>query len=307
MRALRFLIVALLASPGITACDPANGYEEEILAWREGRMERLMSDTGYLALAGLFWLQEGESTFGSDPSNALSFPAHSAPAKAGVFIHENGVTSVRAYPGTPLLHDGEPVVEMRMAHDGEENTTLLTLGDLSFYVINRSDRYAIRMRDLNSEIRKSFRGIDSYPIDAAYRVTARFEPYEPAKRVPIVNEVGTVDTMLSPGALVFELLGEECRLDPVVSSLEAQSYFLIFRDATTGVETYDSGRFLYTDLPVDGEVIVDFNKAYNPPCAFSPYTTCPLPPLQNDLKVSVRAGEKRYAGEAKPGHSSSSP
>jgi len=281
----------------VTACaekpqesDPP--HVQEILAWRQKRLERLQSDTGYLTLAGLFWLREGENTFGSDPSNDFVFPAHSAPPRAGVFVHRDGLTSVRALPGTPLTHAGKPVEELQLPY--ADDPTVVRLGDLSFFVIRRGDRYAIRMRDLQSEIRKSFGSIDYFPVDPAYRVTARFEPYEPAKQIPIVNIVGTVDTLPSPGAFVFNLRGRECRLDPVLEAPTDTLLFVIFRDATTGEETYESGRFLYTDFPANGEVVVDFNKAYNPPCAFSPYTTCPLPPVQNDLAVAVRAGEKKY-------------
>lgn len=301
-RALVVLIAAFgawIAAVAVLADDPDNTIDEsshaaEIAKWRKGRMERLLSDSGYLALAGLFWLHEGEHSFGSAPDNDFVFPKHSAPAYAGTFVHVDGATTVRAHAGTPLKHEDAPVTEMRMVPDSEDGTTFFTLGDLTFYLIQRADRFGIRMRDVQSEIRKNFRGIESYPVQKSYRVVARFEPYDPPKEIRILDEIGTTSTMLSPGALVFTLQGQECRLDPVVSSLDAKSYFVIFRDATSGVETYGSGRFLYTGLPVDGRVIVDFNKAYNPPCAFSPYTTCPLPPPQNELELAVRAGEKAY-------------
>ncbi len=290
-----------LAAPlALRAGESPADHEKEILAWREKRITRLKSDTGYLALAGLFWLQDGDNSFGSGRDNACVFPAHSAPVKAGVFVRHGAVTTVRAFPGTPLTHDGKPVTEMQLVADSQGDPTLLELGDLSFYLIQRGDRFAIRMRDKQSAIRKNFRGIQSFPIDTSYRVTARFEPYEPAKKIPIANIVGNVDTMVCPGALVFELHGEECRLDPVVESPDDDSLWLIFQDATSGDETYGNGRFLYTDLPKDGQVVVDFNKAYNPPCAFSPFTTCPLPPWQNELKVAVRAGEMQYDDQAAP-------
>ena len=295
LRAFVALSGALFVAAASTTVHAQKGsYEAEITEWRKGRMERLLADTGYLALAGLFWLDEGKHSFGSAPDNDLVFPEHSAPSHAGVFVRKGGTVSVQVSQGTPLMHGEESVTAMRLVPDSEDDTTVLTLGELTFYLIQRGDRFAIRMRDPNSEIRKNFRGIESYPIQESYRVVARFEPYDPPKEIPIVNEVGTMSKMLSPGALVFTLNGTACRLDPVVGSLEDDSYFVIFRDATSGEETYGSGRFLYTDLPVDGEVVVDFNKAYNPPCAFSPYTTCPLPPLQNELDVPVRAGEKKY-------------
>jgi uncharacterized protein (DUF1684 family) len=275
-------------------------YEAEILAWRQRRLERLTADTGYLTLAGLFWLEEGENSFGSDPTNTCVFPAHSAPPQAGVIEHRGKETWLRSAPETPTLHDGAPIQEIRLVADADGPPTVIELGDLSFYLIRRGDRYAIRMRDERSEIRKNFHGIESYPIDTAYRVQARLEPYEPPKQVPIVNVVGHVDTMPSPGALVFTLHGQECRLDPLWSGPDDDSLWLVFRDATSGDETYGDGRFLYTDLPVNGQVVIDFNKAYNPPCAFSPFTTCPLPPWQNELSVPVRAGEKKYDDHEAP-------
>lgn len=300
-QAVALLAVTTVVLPvALQAGSTATDHEKEIMSWRERRITRLTADTGYLALAGLFWLEDGDNSFGSAPGNACMFPAHSAPSKAGVFVRHGDATMVRAFPGTQLTHAGKPVTEMNLVADSQGDPTVLELGDLSFYLIQRGDRFGIRMRDKQSAIRKSFRGIESYPIDSSYRVTARFEPYEPAKKIPIANIVGTVDTMLCPGALVFELHGEECRLDPVYEGPGDDSLWLIFRDATSGDETYGDGRFLYTDLPKDGMVVVDFNKAYNPPCAFSPFTTCPLPPWQNELKVAVRAGEKKYEDTTAP-------
>ena len=294
MRASRFVLQLLLIL-GALACgpEPDPTYRNEILAWRARRLERLRADDGYLALAGLFWLREGENHFGSAPTNDIVFPAP-APAQAGVLIHRGRETIVRAFPGTVLTTAGEAVEEMRLVADTEGEPTLLALGTLRFLLIRRGDRFAVRLRDPASEIRRRFHGIDSYDIDPAYRVTARFEPYAPPKKIPVVNIVGTVDTMPSPGALVFRLHGAECRLDPVIETPGDTLLFVIFRDATSGTETYASGRFLYTNSPRNGAVVADFNKAYSPPCAFSPYTTCPLPPPQNDLHVAVRAGEKKY-------------
>jgi uncharacterized protein (DUF1684 family) len=271
--------------------DPA--YRQEILAWRARRLERLRADDGYLALAGLLWLHDGENTFGSAPTNDLVFPA-AAPAQAGVLLHHGGETIVRAFPGTSLTVAGQPVDEMHLVADTEGEPTQLALGTLRFLIIRRGDRFGVRLRDPASAIRQRFHGIDSYDIDPAYRVTARFEPYDPPKKIPVVNIVGTVDTMPSPGALLFRLHGAECRLDPVIETPGDTLLFVIFRDATSGAETYASGRFLYTNPPRNGVVVADFNRAYNPPCAFSPYTTCPLPPPQNELRVAVRAGEKKY-------------
>lgn len=286
------LALPLAAQPAPTPTDSA--YVNEIHTWHAQRLARLQADTGYLALAGLFWLADGEHTLGSDAANAIVLPAHSAPPQAGVLVRSGDTTVLRALPGAGLQHDGKPVDEMTLVSDAAGAPTVIAIGDLTFSLIKRGDRYAIRLRDKQSAIRKNFRGIECFPIDTAYKVPARFVPYSPPKKIPIANVVGTVDTMLSPGALVFTLHDQECRLDPVWEGPEDDSLWLIFRDVTSGEETYGNGRFLYTALPQEGRVDIDFNRAYNPPCAFSPYTTCPLPPLQNELSVPVRAGEKTY-------------
>ncbi len=296
MRRTVVLVLALLLL-GATAQGEKNtssSYAREIDEWRAKRLKRLTADTGYLALAGLFWLDEGENSFGTDPKSKFVLREGSAPAHAGVFVHRNGVTTLRAAPDAEMSVDGKRVTEMTLRYSGEDGPDVVELGDLSFYVVKRGERFGVRLRDLQSPVRKSFRGIEAYPTDEAYRVVARFEPYDPPKKVPIASVIGNVDTLLAPGAQVFELHGKEYRLDPIVDNLDDEDFFLIFRDATSGEETYGAGRFLYTDLPRNGQVVVDFNKAYNPPCAFSPFTTCPLPPLQNYLDVAVRAGEKKY-------------
>jgi uncharacterized protein (DUF1684 family) len=163
------------------------------------------------------------------------------------------------------------------------------------YVIERGGRFALRVKDPESARRRSFRGLDWFPVRESYRVTARFVPYEPPKAIPIANVLGTVEPMPSPGYVVFSLNGREFHLDPVLEDPAAKELFFIFRDETAGKQTYPAGRFLYADLPKDGRVVLDFNKAYSPPCAFTSFATCPLPPRQNRLDVRIEAGEKRPA------------
>jgi uncharacterized protein (DUF1684 family) len=218
------------------------------------------------------------------------------PGRACIIRHHGGVTTVEPLPGSPV-HIGEKNIEAphKLASDTTGKPDLVTVGAVSFYLIQRADRFGIRLRDLESPMRKDFRGIDSWEIDPKFAVQARFEAYDPPRQIPIANEIGIVDKMWAPGSLHFEWDGQQCSMDALQNSLDEDSLFLIFRDVTSGEETYGSGRFLYTELPKDGKVLIDFNKAYNPPCAFSPYTTCPLPPLQNELDVAIRAGEKDYA------------
>ena len=180
-----------------------------------------------------------------------------------------------------------------LASDAGEAATRLRTGSVLFYVIERAGKLAVRVKDSQSEARREFHGLEYFPIDPSWRIEARFEPYDPPRPISVPNVLGHQDTEKSPGALVFERAGQTYRLDPVLERGETD-YFVIFGDATNGKETYGAGRFLYVKPPVDGKTIIDFNKAYNPPCVFTDYATCPLPPAQNRMKVRVEAGEKEY-------------
>ena len=173
---------------------------------------------------------------------------------------------------------------------GEKNA--IVLGKLSMWVHASGPRLAIRLRDLESPIRKEFMGLDWFPVDSAFRVTGKFTAYPEPKEVEILNMLGDIELYKSPGVVDFELQGQSIRMEPVLNT--EGNFWFIFKDLTSGKETYPAARFLYADRPTDGSVVVDFNKAYNPPCAFNPYTTCPMPPKENRLKVRIEAGEKNY-------------
>jgi uncharacterized protein (DUF1684 family) len=172
------------------------------------------------------------------------------------------------------------------------------------FVIERGGKYAIRLKDKNSKMRREFTGLKWYPVKPEYRITATFNPYEPPKQIPVPNILGQTESLPSPGYVTFTLKGKTVRLEPVLESPDDKELFFIFRDGTSGDTTYPSGRFLYADMPVQGKVVLDFNKAYNPPCAFTPYATCPLPPPANRLKVNIEAGELNYGHHG--GHNSGS-
>lgn len=267
-------------------------YRAEIEAWRAKRIEGLRRPDGWLTLAGLFWLEDGENRLGSDPSNRVILPA-AAPKFLGVILLSRGAVSVRANPGVGLTCDEKPVIAMPLQTDALGEPTVLKHGTVSFYVIVRGKRFAVRVKDSQSPERLGFHGIDSYPIDRRWRLEARFEPYDPPKPIPIPNVLGTVENENSPGAVVFDFGGRSYRLDAVTES-GTDELFLIFGDQTNGTQTYGAGRFLYAAAPAGGKTAVDFNEAYNPPCAFTPYATCPLPPAQNRLPIRIEAGEKKY-------------
>jgi len=290
------LILSLLAGLLLTCSTPADqAYKEEIDGWHARRVANLTKPDGWLSLAGRFWLEEGENRFGSDAGNPVRFPEGRAPARMGSFFLEKGVVRVRILPEVLVTAaDSSRVQETIMQDDAGGSPTILRYGTLSWHVIRRGERFAIRLRDSAHKNLKNFQGIERYPVDPAWRLKAKFVPYEPAKKLRIVNVVGQVEEQACPGALLFTLRGVEYRLD-VLDEGPGEPFFVIIADETSGEETYGGGRFLYVARPDSaGETIIDFNKAYNPPCSFTPYATCPLPPEQNRLPIAIRAGEKRY-------------
>ncbi|MFN0151168.1 MAG: DUF1684 domain-containing protein [bacterium] len=296
-------------------------YADSLLDWRTGREDRLRAPTGWLAVAGLFWLSDGENTFGTDASNAIVLPEGSAPPRAGSFWFDADAAAVAAslQPAERSPSDSAPRasfvrvragagVEMRVGDslvtdrallaDDSGAPDALTLGRLQFTAIKRGERFAIRMRDPESAMRREFRGIDYYALDSEYRVEAKFTPFAgPPHRIEVPNIAGYADSMIVPGVVSFVINGNHLQLRPVLDAPGDSSFFFIFADATTEVETYGGGRFLYADLRPDNTLTIDFNKAYNPPCAFTPFTTCPMPPEGNRLPVPIRAGERKYESE----------
>lgn len=262
-------------------------HEEEVTAWKERRATRLQAEDGWLSLVGLHWLSEGE--------NELKIP-HAGKGPAGTIVMKDGVVTLT--PAIPMTIAGSPVTgPVVLADDSAaEGPTIVQAGTVRFQVIKREPRYALRVKDSQAETRTKFKGLEYYPIDPKWRVEARFEPYNPMKKIPIDDVTGRKSESDSPGALVFNVDGKEYRLDPVLEE-GSDELFIIFRDATSKDTTYGAGRYVYAKKPSpDGKVIIDFNKAYNPPCAFTPYATCPLPPQQNRLPIRIEAGEKKYAG-----------
>lgn len=272
----------------------AEDYRAEVERWRAQREQRLQRDDGWLTLVGLHWLVPGENRFGTDPDGEVVFPAGTAPARAGSFFLEDGRVRVRAVPGAGVTREGEPVGEMELAPDTSGSPDVLRLGDLSFYVIRRGDRYGIRVKNSKSPARLAFAGLDWFPVDPSYRIEGEFVPYDEPREVPIATVVDIEEKMLALGTVEFELNGRRLSLEPYVSSPDDEELWFIFRDGTNGKETYGAGRYLYTERERDGKVVVDFNYAYNPPCVFTPYATCPLPPRRNALELRIEAGEKMY-------------
>lgn len=253
-------------------------YKADIETWRRQREERLRAPDGWLSLVGLSWLQPGVNTVGSDPGARVILPKP-APAEAGVLMLEGSQVSYRRDPKAPprLLAADTP--------------DFVSVGNFKLSIIRRGARYGVRVRDNASKYRRNFTGLNWYAPDPAWRFKAKFKPYPEPRTAFFDSLTGDKQEVKLPGTVEFEHRGKVFRLTPV---LEGDQLFFVFRDKTAGKTTYAAARFLYADLPKGGFVEVDFNKAYNPPCAFTPYATCPLPPEENRLPISVEAGEKLY-------------
>ncbi|KPL22398.1 MAG: hypothetical protein AMS23_07960 [Bacteroides sp. SM1_62] len=278
----------------INACnqngDSSNdAYLKEINKWKEKRLERLKSENGWLNLAGLFWLEEGINTIGSDSSNSIIFP-DKAPPRLGKYILENRQVRFIPEPGTEVLLQGKSIEEIEIKTDKTGKPTLLETGTLAWFIIERGDQFGIRLRDYEHPAINKLKHIESYPADPAWKIEARLEEFEEPMELLIPTVIGTVEKNMCPGTLRFNVNGVPQVFYPVAAG---RRLFVIFADETSGLETYGGGRFLYLEKPDKQAVVtLDFNKAFNPPCAFTEYATCPLPPRENFLTVRIEAGEK---------------
>ena len=291
---LVWVVAALAGAIGTVPSRAADGgYAAEVRAWRQNREAGLKADGGWLSVAGLFWLKEGSNGFGSGAGNDIVLPA-SAPARAGRFEVTGAQITVRFEPGVPAQVEGRAVAEGALHADTSGTAEVITLGPLRMHVIERGGRLAIRLKDMNAESRRTFTGLRWFAVDERYRVTARFVANPEAASLAVPNVLGQVEKMPSPGYAVFEMDGREHRMTGVLEAEGATELFFIFKDETSGKETYPAGRFVYSALPTNGQLVLDFNKAYNPPCAFTAYATCPLPPKENWLGRRIEAGELRY-------------
>lgn len=276
-----------------------SSYRQETEEWRVLREKRLKTDDGWLTVAGLFWLKQGSNTLGADASHAVALPPNSAPKDVGVFYLKGTDVSL-AWSFTlnePLLVNGANVASesvtpdtppLAIQSDEKGKPDEIRINDLTLFVVKRGERYGIRLRDKNSEARKTFAGCKWYPVKEEYRIQAKYVLYDKPKTLLITNIIGDTEPKISTGYAVFTLNGKEYRLE---AQSEGNKLFFNFRDGTSDKSTYPAGRFLYADAPADGTVTLDFNKAVNPPCAFTAFATCPLPPRSNWLTFPIEAGE----------------
>lgn len=294
------ILFALLAAP---AFAQEADWQHELAAWRKQHVADLLKPAGWLSLTGLEWLQPGDNSFGNTADNKIQLKT-SGTAHIGVLRLEGNNVQLLPPPGgfPPDFNvAGEPAKAepIPVEADNDKNAPHLTIGTLNMYVIRRADRYALRIKDSKSPTLVSFHGLNWYEPDGNYRVKAKWIPYNPPKSVTLVTLADTTYSQPVPGIAEFVLNGKTYRLEPVLEDPAAPQLFFILRDTTSATTTYKACRFLYTVLPTHGadkpgELWLDFNRLENPPCAYTPFATCPLPPQQNRLQIPLPVGEKRY-------------
>jgi uncharacterized protein (DUF1684 family) len=300
---LRTAVLAFALSLGVATVQAqtpttaaATDFSQQNVNWQNKRLAGLTAPNGWLSLIGLEWLKEGANRVGSAADNDIVLKA--GPAHLGVVtLARDGSTLIVFDKHSAATVDGKTVPEATLVddmHAGEGAPSVVAFGSASFLVIERDGRKALRVKDSNAETRTHFLGLDYYTPDPSWRIVADWVPFDPPHELEIGSVLGTVNKEKVPGKAVFHRDGHTYELMPIQE--EPDSLFFVIADRTSGKETYGAARFMYADLPKDGKVVLDFNRAYNPPCAFTPYATCPLAPPENRLDLAVTAGEKNYRG-----------
>lgn len=296
MRKLLFLCCVFIFKNSIPIMAQTNSdsYFKEIEQWHQNRENNLKKETGWLTVSGLFWLEEGENTFGSDKTNKIVFPSGKAVDQIGTFTLLNDEVRLTILPNVEVKRN-DTLFSTGIIYnkDIEEQSVVLSHQNLRWFIIKRGNRYGVRLRDLESDARKNFTHIERFPVDEKWKITATYEAPKSKKTIPIHDVIGNTTETDFGGTLQFEIDGKKYQLD---ATLEGDDdLFIVFGDYTNGNKSYGAGRFLYAKKPQSGNsVVLDFNKAYNPPCAFTDFATCPLPPDQNKLPFEVIAGELKY-------------
>jgi len=295
MALLQVLPACLLAAPQLDETGQEMEYRRQRETW-------MRSEQSPLALAGLFWLKQGANSFGTDPGNDIVLPAGSAPPAVGRFYLSDGRvrlqmtnTSVQAYLNEEKLQSGAMKSRVLKTDVGGDTPDLVQWGDLRMKIIQRGDRLALRLFYLKNPPLLRFSHLNFYAIDRSHKVEGKFIPYHPAKKMKVASITGQVEELECPGVVRFVVGGKSLALEPVYETPKAKQLFFMFKDTTNGLETYEGGRYLYTDLPQGDRVTLNFNQAHNPYCAYNAYSTCQIPPAQNWLKAPIRAGEKKYS------------
>ncbi|GAB4188317.1 MAG: DUF1684 domain-containing protein [Wenzhouxiangellaceae bacterium] len=295
---LAITVLALGACTTLETLNPfsdpeVSAWREEIRDWREARVARLTRPDGWLSLTGLMWLEQGRQRVGSAPDNDIVLSG--GPEHWGTVVLRGDDVEFVTAPGVDVRVDDHLVEQARLISDDQGKATVVSSGDVLFYVVRRGS-LALRVKDAQAATRTQFSGIDYFPMDIDWRLPARFEAHPPGTTLEMVNVQGLVDVYANPGVAIVEKDGRTFRLETVFEEPDADELFIVVADRTSGRETYGAARFLYAPIPVDGYTVLDFNKLYNPPCAFTHYSTCSLPPPGNRMDIRVTAGELKYEG-----------
>jgi hypothetical protein len=289
-RNISFVFSIIFFSFSLNA-QKASSYEKEMQVWQQKRIQALKDPNGWINLTGLFWLKPGKNSFGSAASNDFVYQQKNMPSNAGYFLWENQQVYWVSNSGISIKINDSLITKALVFEEGKNQAPLMALGSLRWNIIQREEKIGIRLRDLASPLLLSFKGTERFALDSNLQLIAHLEPAQQNKLL-IANVIGQISPLASPGKLVFNIKGTTYTLDALE---EGDELFILFGDATSGKETYPAGRFLYTNKPdANGNTILDFNKAFNPPCAFTKFATCPLPPKQNILPIAIKAGEKNY-------------
>ena len=291
MRIMPLLLIALAcaATPALAADD----YRQSIETWQAKRDASLRKPDGWFSYAGSGIVNLGRSTIGSASDNTIVLPK--GPPRLGTLtVNKAGVAKFRAERGSDATIDGKPVKGKVVIKDNinDSTPTRVYVGDAWFYLVRMGDVFGWRFRDPDSPALKAFTGIERFPIDPSWRIEADWQPYDPPHEIELVTIINTLEKAPVPGKAVFERDGRRFELEPVLE--DDGTLFFIFADQTSGKETYGAARFIYSQPAADGKVVIDFNKAFNPPCALSPHVVCPTAPSGNRMALRVTAGEKRY-------------
>lgn len=277
------------------ASDPAIFIKTEN-DWRAHREASLTAPDGWLSVAGLFWLHNGPMKVGSDPHSDIVLPS-TAPQRIGTLQLASGLVTFVPEKGANVTVDGKPAAKTTLKPDTDDHPDTVQAGHILLTIIKRGAKTGVRMRDSDAAARRNFTGCKWFPVSQKWLVNAKWVPYPAVKKIKITNILGMTDEEDSPGYAEFTMDGKTVRLDPIVDDGD---FSFMFKDSTSGRTTYAPGRFLDADKPKNGVILLDFNQAYNPPCAFTAYATCPLPPKQNVLPIAVEAGEMKYSDRAAP-------
>lgn len=292
------LLAACTAAPKGPTKPPVDSatYAADTRVWRGKRLDAIAGPDGWSTLAGLFWLDSAQYTLGSAPGSGIVLPSDHTPAQLGTLTRTDSAYVFRAAKGIQAFVDTTRVDSVPMASDRTAKPTVLRVGSMTYRVISRGGKLALRVKDSSYVLRRDFKGLEYYPLDTALRVQAHLVPHPTPRTLRILNVIGQTEEYTSPGTLEFTIAGTPYHLTASFEGKDTTQYFVIFRDGTAKDSTYPAGRFMYAAPAKDGYTILDFNRAYNPPCAFTAFATCPLPPAENVLPLPIRAGEVRYKG-----------